>query len=212
MGQFGTLFTTTMHPYLFNPTDSLTVSANSSMWSRQSIPIKRLLCASLMLASFATVTQRYPGLAGEPPPIPNRFCEGTRFYRVQSPSPAGLVILLDNGDKRAIANGSLVMVEVVGARGTATVVTPYGTTGAIHEKYLRPVRFGKSQFSGKLRVKTLDSDGFVNVRQAPVYGSRVLGTLTNGTLVTPQKMVGEWIYVTSGQTRGYVANAFLICD
>ncbi len=178
----------------------------------QSVPIHRLLCASLMLAGLAIATQKYPSLAEELPPISNRFCEVTRFYRVQSPSPAGLVIQLEDGDKRAIANGTLVMVEVVGARGIATFATPYGRTGVIHEKYLRPVRFGKAQFSGKLRVKTLNPDGFVNVRQAPILSSKILGTLANGTLVTPQKIVGEWVYVKSSRIQGYVANAFLICD
>ncbi|QAS53416.1 N-acetylmuramoyl-L-alanine amidase [Halobacillus litoralis] len=57
--------------------------------------------------------------------------------------------------------------------------------------------------------KVVDAD-FLNVRQGPGVNHEKVGKLDPGEVVSVYKREGDWVYISSGNTKGYVNSYYLI--
>jgi uncharacterized protein YgiM (DUF1202 family) len=122
-----------------------------------------------------------------------------------------LLIQSDSGDTHAVHDGDLVLLNYATLTGLVEIMTADGFVGQISEDALKPLTFG-SDFNGRMQVKTLLPGASVQVRAEPLLNADVVGTLTDGDIVTVPGSVGQWYYIVSqDQMEGYVVNQYLVC-
>lgn len=111
-----------------------------------------------------------------------------------------------------IPNGTEVMFSLSDRSSAwAAITTPEGLTGWVSAKYLIYSHHGATNFTGALRVRSLNGDP-VNLRETGNSG-RVIGQINSGTIVKFNKDSGAFTEVTTPE--GIVAqinNRFLICN
>lgn len=111
-----------------------------------------------------------------------------------------------------IPNGTEVMFSLSDRSSAwAAITTPEGLTGWVFAEYLIYSHHGATNFTGALRVRSLNGDP-VNLRETGNSG-RVIGQINSGTLVEFNKDSGSFTEVTTPEgTVAQINNRFLICN
>ncbi|MGL5080731.1 MAG: SH3 domain-containing protein [Microcoleaceae cyanobacterium] len=111
-----------------------------------------------------------------------------------------------------IPNGTEVVFNVSDRSGDwAEVSIPGGQTGWVAARYLKYSHHGSTQFTGRMRVKTLDGEA-VNFR-SPDNSQTVIGSILNNTIIKFQQIRGYYSIVETPDGKlGQIDNRFLICN
>ncbi|MBW4490616.1 MAG: SH3 domain-containing protein [Trichocoleus desertorum ATA4-8-CV12] len=155
-------------------------------------------------------------------PIPENACQRSSFYQVKTSDGLGLVARRSDGSLRSLANGTLIKFLGEGRRGASLLVTGEKAPVVVDNLQFRSlVKIASSgRFAGKMRIKTLEPGGYVNLRkEATVWGGSetlVAGVLKDGTKVSVKGLApntSEFYYVMApGGLEGYVTSSYLLCN
>ncbi|MBW4520542.1 MAG: SH3 domain-containing protein [Scytolyngbya sp. HA4215-MV1] len=156
-------------------------------------------------------------------PVPANACQHTYFYQVKKT----LTVRKLDGTSRSVVPATTVLLPAgTGPDKSVPIALPGGFEGYISDRdfqtSLTRFQFG-SRFEGKMRVKTLDPGGSVNLRKEPTRVGKpeqlVVGTLRDGDEVRVRGMApgstlmdSPYYYVLSDKgLRGFIATPYLVC-
>lgn len=145
----------------------------------------------------------------------DRLCETA--FRIVGNSEANVINvwsdLSNNSDLiQSVPSGTEVLFNLSDRSGNWSEITlPGGATGWVADRFLLPSPAGASNFSGTMRVRTLDRDGAVNLRSLD-ESERIIDSIPNGAIVTYNESIGYFRSVTTSTgVRGRIFNSYLVC-
>lgn len=145
----------------------------------------------------------------------DRFCEST--FRIVGNSETNLINVWSSPDSnsdlvKTLPRGTEVLFILHSGRGDWSEITlPGGATGWVADRFLLPSPAGANQFSGTMRVRTLDGGGAVNLHA--LDSGYIMDSVADGAIVTYNQSLGYFDDVTTATgVRGRIFYIFLVCN
>ena len=143
------------------------------------------------------------------------FCESA--FRIVGNSETNLINIWSSPDSnsdlvKALPGGTEVLFILHSGRGDWSEITlPGGATGWVADRFLLPSPAGANQFSGTMRVRTLDGGGAVNLHA--LDSGYIMDSVSDGAIVTYNQSIGYFDDVTTSTgLRGSIFYIFLVCN